>query len=59
MKSMNEHIMVWNFPIDISYRSVNASGWPQIAISVWGPDWLGNEVIRGYGATHIPIAPGR
>lgn len=51
--------VVWNFPLEISFRSTNAFGWPQLAISVWGPDLLGNEVIRGYGATHLPTSPGR
>lgn len=32
---------------------------PQIVISVYGPDVFGNDVVRGYGATHIPITPGQ
>jgi hypothetical protein len=28
-------------------------------LSVYGPDWAGNDVILGYGTTHLPIAPGR
>ncbi|KAM3826870.1 B9 domain-containing protein 1 isoform 2-T2 [Vipera latastei] len=32
---------------------------PQIVISVYGPDLFGNDVIRGYGAVHVPFTPGR
>ena len=51
--------VVWNFPIDISYKSTNAFGWPQIIISVYGMDYMSRDVIKGYGRVHIPIAPGR
>jgi len=26
--------VVWNFPIDITFKSTNAYGWPRLAISV-------------------------
>ena len=32
---------------------------PQIVVSVYGPDTFGNDVVRGYGATHIPFSPGQ
>lgn len=32
---------------------------PQLVLSVYGPDVFGNDVVRGYGATHIPITPGQ
>ncbi|XP_062444525.1 B9 domain-containing protein 1 [Rhea pennata] len=51
--------LVWNFPIDITFKSTNPSGWPQIVVSVYGPDFFGNDVVRGYGAVHVPIVPGR
>lgn len=28
-------------------------------MSVYGPDVFGNDVVRGYGATHIPLTPGQ
>lgn len=28
-------------------------------VSVYGPDVFGNDVVRGYGATHVPFAPGQ
>lgn len=32
---------------------------PQLVLSVYGPDVFGNDVVRGYGATHIPLTPGQ
>lgn len=32
---------------------------PQLVVSVYGPDVFGNDVVRGYGATHIPFTPGQ
>ena len=32
---------------------------PQIVISCYGPDTFGNDVVRGYGAAHVPITPGK
>ena len=51
--------VVWNFPLDISFKSTNAYGWPQIVISVYGMDYMSRDVIKGYGRVHIPITPGR
>ncbi|XP_069501772.1 B9 domain-containing protein 1 isoform X1 [Ambystoma mexicanum] len=51
--------LVWNFPIDITFKSTNPHGWPQIVVSVYGPDVFGNDVVRGYGAVHVPFTPGR
>ena len=30
-----------------------------MVLAVYGPDTLGNDVVRGYGAVHAPLAPGR
>ena len=49
---------VWNFPLDISLRSTNVYGWPQLLISVFGHDHLGRDVIRGYASCHLPTQPG-
>ncbi|KFR08075.1 B9 domain-containing protein 1, partial [Opisthocomus hoazin] len=32
---------------------------PQIVVSVYGPDFFGHDVVRGYGAVHVPFTPGR
>ncbi|XP_071528726.1 B9 domain-containing protein 1 [Panulirus ornatus] len=51
-------VFVWNFPIDITFKSTNPFGWPQIVISIYGTDFFGNVVIMGYTACHVPITPG-
>ncbi|KAL4240624.1 B9 domain-containing protein 1 [Mactra antiquata] len=50
---------VWNFPIDVTFKSTNPHGWPQLVVHCYGPDVFGTEVVRGYGVCHIPITPGR
>ncbi|XP_006901270.1 PREDICTED: B9 domain-containing protein 1 [Elephantulus edwardii] len=52
-------LLVWNFPIDVTFKSTNPYGWPQIVLSVYGPDVFGNDVVRGYGVVHVPFSPGR
>jgi len=54
-----EEQVVWNFPIDVSFNSTNIFGWPRIAISVYGIDFLGRDVIRGYGSALIPLSAGQ
>ena len=51
--------IVWNFPLNISLKSTSPHGWPQLVLAVYGPDLLGNDVVRGYGAVHAPLTPGR
>ncbi len=50
--------VIWNFPIDVSFKSTNIHGWPRMAISVYGIDYFGRDVIRGYGSALIPLQPG-
>jgi B9 domain-containing protein 1 len=53
-------LAVWNFPVDVTFRSTGAHGWPQIVVSVYGTDAFGrSDMIVGYGAAHLPMAPGR
>ncbi|KAM4716999.1 B9 domain-containing protein 1 isoform 2-T2 [Anableps anableps] len=58
-KSTQSHRLIWNFPLETTFKSTNPSGWPQLVVSVYGPDVFGNDVVRGYGATHIPFTPGQ
>lgn len=51
--------VVWNFPIDITFKSSNIYGWPRIAVSVYGMDFLGRDVARGYGSAVIPLVSGQ
>ena len=32
---------------------------PQIVLSVYGLNLFGRDEVRGYGAVHLPISPGR
>uniref|UniRef100_A0A3Q3X2W5 B9 domain-containing protein 1 n=1 Tax=Mola mola TaxID=94237 RepID=A0A3Q3X2W5_MOLML len=57
--SQPSHRLIWNFPLEITFKSTNPSGWPQLVVSVYGSDVFGNDVVRGYGATHIPFTPGQ
>uniref|UniRef100_H2Y8E3 B9 domain-containing protein 1 n=1 Tax=Ciona savignyi TaxID=51511 RepID=H2Y8E3_CIOSA len=52
-------LFVWNFPLDITYKSTNPYGWPQLVVSCYGPDVFGRDIVRGYGAIHIPMTPGK
>ena len=31
---------------------------PQLVVSCYGPDVFGTDVVRGYGAVHVPVTPG-
>lgn len=50
---------IWNFPIDCVYKSTNVYGWPQLIVSVYGTDFLGRDVVKGYGCMRIPLKSGR
>ena len=56
--SLNNNEIVWNFPIDIAYKSTNAYGWPKVTLAIFGLDWLGRDVIMGYGSFICPTTPG-
>ena len=49
---------MWNFPFELTYRSYNVSGWPQIILRFTSRDFLGRDVICGYGVTNVPTQPG-
>lgn len=51
--------IVWNFPVDVTFKSTNPHGWPRLVVSVYSQDMLGRYVVRGYGSVLIPCAPGR
>lgn len=51
--------IIWNFPIDVSFNTTNVYGWPRIALSVYGIDYFGRDVIRGYGSALVPISAGQ
>jgi len=49
---------VFNHPLDVSFKSTNPFGWPQIVVSAYGYDVFGHDVVRGYGAVHLPVSSG-
>ena len=51
--------VTWNFPIDCTFKATNAFGWPRLAISVYGVDGMGRDVVRGYGSLLLPTSPGQ
>ena len=44
---------------EISYRSINPYGWPQLVLNCFTIDSDGNEIIKGYGCVHVPTCTGR
>lgn len=32
--------VVWNFPVDLTFKSTNVYGWPQLVLAVYGTDFL-------------------
>ncbi|KAH8389370.1 B9 domain-containing protein 1 [Drosophila serrata] len=50
----NEPI-VFNMPIEVTYRSTSPYGWPQILVSVFGRSGLGRESLLGYAHIHLPV----
>lgn len=57
-RSSQDDAIVFNFPIDISFKSTNPFGWPRIVFSVYGLDGLDRDIVRGYGSMHIPTTSG-
>ncbi|GAB0095734.1 B9 domain-containing protein 1 [Sergentomyia squamirostris] len=49
------HTVALNMPLEFTYKSTNPFGWPQIVVSLWGMNFWGNEVCRGYCRFHIPL----
>ncbi|XP_015590856.1 B9 domain-containing protein 1 isoform X2 [Cephus cinctus] len=50
---------VWNFPLSVTFKSSSPHGWPQLILSIYGLDFFGHDVIRGYGVCHLPLSTGR
>lgn len=39
-------------------KSTNPSGWPQIVVSCFCPDFFGREVLKAYGVAYVPTSSG-
>ena len=53
-----QHATAFNFPIEISFQANNIHGWPRIVVAVYGLDFLGRDVARGYVSVLCPLTPG-
>ncbi|GBG31073.1 B9 domain-containing protein 1 [Hondaea fermentalgiana] len=47
--------VTWNFPIEASFQTTNAAGWPRVALCLRD----GNRNIIGYAAARVPTQPGQ
>ena len=50
--------MVWNYPFEVTFRTYGVMGWPQLILHFTSRDFLGRDVICGYGVVHVPTQPG-
>ena len=53
-----DNFFIWNMPFEVCLRSTNPSGWPQLVVSCYGPDWFGREVLKAYGVCFFPTTKG-
>ncbi|VDM41220.1 unnamed protein product [Toxocara canis] len=58
-RATHRDCIVIGLPIEATFTSTNPFRWPQLLLSCYGSDTFGNDVVRGYGAVHIPTVPGR
>ncbi len=58
IRGAGDNNVIWNFPLEITFKSVTAYGWPRLIVSVYGIDTLGRDVVRGYGTIHVPTTQG-
>ncbi len=58
-KSGNQPLYVWNFPIEIAFRSTNISGWPKLILTIAESNGKSKYKPIGYGWIHIPLSPGQ
>jgi B9 domain-containing protein 1 len=47
-----------NVPLEIAYKSTSFYGWPMLLVTVYGLDFLGRDVVRGYSCTRLPCSAG-
>ena len=53
-----ENNFVWNMPFEVNLKSTNPSGWPQLVVSCYSPDFFGREVLKAYGVCYFPTING-
>ena len=45
-------------PFDISFETTQITGWPQLIVILYGTDYFGRSLVRGYGNVHLPASSG-
>jgi B9 domain-containing protein 1 len=53
-----DHKCTWNYPIEVVFKSSKPFGWPQVICCVYGQNFLGAQIVVGYGLFHLPTSAG-
>ena len=53
-----DNYIIFNMPFEVCLRSTNPSGWPQLVVSCYTPDFFGREVLKAYGVCYFPTTKG-
>jgi len=53
-----DNYFIWNMPFEVCLRSTNPSGWPQLVVSCYSPDFFGRELLKAYGVCYFPTSKG-
>ena len=53
-----DNYFVWNMPFEVCLKSTNPSGWPQLVVSCYSPDFFGRDVLKAYGVCYFPTTKG-
>ena len=56
--SASEDTIVWNMPFSAKYETKEVAGWPQLTVVLYGTDYFGRSIARGYGNVHLPTKEG-
>lgn len=62
IKKLSKYKYQWKQEVVRLLCNFNHKFWfkgPQLVISCYGTDAFGRDVVRGYGAVHLPISPGK
>ena len=56
--SSSNHDFIWNYPIEVTFKSQSPHGWPKLVVTCYTINMWGNDVVQGYGWIHLPTTPG-
>ncbi|KAL0207519.1 hypothetical protein P9112_012147 [Eukaryota sp. TZLM1-RC] len=48
----------WSLPLNLTLSSSNIHGWPRLVLTIYAKDWLGRDVVMGYGSVIVPLKHG-